>query len=171
MIKRSSFCPLCLSASFLTMVPSKAVRTYPHIDGFISQSDVFGLIRLHAPCKPHMARCPPCSVAFAVISRFCARASPTLPKTPDLQTGLRKRRCALSLLVPQALTGRGRCWRWAAPTASTFLSRMARMRAILYEKDDVCEALDSQTRAIYFSEKAGLLGAAAPDRSARHVAI
>ena len=39
------------------MLPSKAVRTYPHIDGFIFQSDVFCLIRLHTPFKHHMARC------------------------------------------------------------------------------------------------------------------
>src|SRR5260370_17913492 len=31
------------------MLPSKAVRTYPHIDAFIFQSDVFCLIRLHTP--------------------------------------------------------------------------------------------------------------------------
>src|SRR5216684_5807011 len=52
------FLPLGLSASFLNMLPSKAVRIYPHIDGFIFQSDVFCLIRLHTPFKHHMARCP-----------------------------------------------------------------------------------------------------------------
>jgi hypothetical protein len=44
-----TFLPLCLSASFLNMVPSKAVRTYPDIDSFIFQHDVFCPIRLHTP--------------------------------------------------------------------------------------------------------------------------
>jgi len=37
--QEGKFLPLCLSASFLNMVSSKAVKTYPHIDGFILQSN------------------------------------------------------------------------------------------------------------------------------------
>ncbi|HZO76264.1 MAG TPA: hypothetical protein VFB60_28965 [Ktedonobacteraceae bacterium] len=49
-------------------------------------------------------------------------------------TGLLKSWCVLWLLAPSALKGRGRCWLWAQPTASTFLSRTARLRAVLDEK-------------------------------------
>jgi hypothetical protein len=83
-----------LSASLLNMFPSQAVRTSPHIDGFLFQSDVFASFD-----------CTPLSLGIIWRGVFLARSFEVLHKNrlPNFQGEIKMRGVMWDLLSQLSL--------------------------------------------------------------------